>query len=176
MLLVMTGTGSYDFTADTSVIAAGGTVTFSDTSSPGDVAGTTYTWTFGDGTAPETSTTRQISHTYASASGSPFGVTMAIDYPSPYFDPPAVFKASYITVNPGYCKVPSLTGIRFNDANPIWQASYVSPVDGQLHRFSGTVKKAIGAPSGNFIITAQSIAAGSNATAVCTSDVYVGRP
>ena len=176
MIVAMTGTGSYDFTADGTVIAAGDTVTFSDASSPGAVAGTAYTWTFGDGSAQETTTSPTITHAYATATGSPFSVTMAIDYPAPYLDPPPVFKASFITVNPGYCKVPSLTGVRFNDAAAVWQADYVSPVDGQVHHFSGTVKKATGAPSGNFIITAQSIAAGSSATALCDSDVYVGRP
>ena len=176
MILAMTGTGSYDFTADTTVIASGDTVTFTDASSPGAIADTVYTWTFGDGSPQETITSPSISHAYATASGSPFSVTMAIDYPEPYVDPPPVYKASYITVNPGYCHVPSLTGLRFNDAPAVWQAAYTSPVDGQPHQFSGTVKRATGAPIGNFTITAQSIAAGSSATALCDSDVYVGRP
>ena len=70
-----------------------------------------------------------------------------------------------VTVSPGYCTVPSLNQMRFNDANAIWQ--------GAPYNFTGTVKRATGAPSGNFKITAQSIAAGNGATALCSSDVYV---
>ena len=179
MILSMTGTGSYDFTADTTVIAAGATVTFTDASSPGAVSGTAYTWTFGDGSPQETTSSPSIAHAYTTSTGSPFSVTMAIDYPDPYVDPPPVFKASYVTVNPGYCLVPRLAGIGllFSNAATVWQADYLSPVDGQLRHFTGTVMRAKSAPNKkDFIITAQSIASGSNATAPCTSDIYVSDP
>ena len=66
-------------------------------------------------------------------------------------------------------RFPASTNVRFNDADAIWQRRPV-----QLHR--EPVKRATGAPSGNFKITAQSIAAGNGATALCSSDVYVSSP
>jgi hypothetical protein len=177
MHLWMTAGGNYDFSADRTVIVAGESVTFTDLSVHGVLpASTQYTWTFGDGSAPEITTSPSITHTYVSASGSPFSVGLVIDYTAPDSSHTVPTKVAYITVNPGYCKVPSLTGIKFNAAPAIWQAGYVSPVDGLTHAFTGTVKRASGAPNGNFTITAQSIAAGTNATAVCTSDVYVSQP
>jgi PKD repeat protein len=177
MHLYMTAGGTYDFTADRTVIAAGETVTFTDASVPGFTPESVqYTWTFGDGSAPETTASPSITHTYASASGSPFSVGLVIAYTTPDSSHTVPTKASYITVNPGYCKVPSLTGIKLDKADAVWQAVYTSPLDGLPHRFTGSVKRASGAPNGNFFITAQSIAAGTNATAPCTSDVYVGHP
>ena len=63
---------------------------------------------------------------------------------------------------------PQLGGVRFNDAQAKWQ--------GSPYNFTGVVIKAPGAPSGNFIITAQSITYGVQAKAPCDSDVVVDRP
>jgi hypothetical protein len=66
------------------------------------------------------------------------------------------------------CPVAQLGGVRFNDAQAKWQ--------GPPYNFTGVVIKAPGAPSGNFIITAQSITYGVQAFAPCDSDVVVDRP
>jgi hypothetical protein len=62
--------------------------------------------------------------------------------------------------------VPSLNGVRFNDALARWR--------GWPYNFTGSVLRDTGAPSGNFIITAQSLTA--TDLAPCSSDVKVSRP
>jgi PKD repeat protein len=167
MAVIVAGNAEVNFQADRQVIERGQTVTFTDISTPG---GTLYEWDFNytgvldtpdvSGTDTTVSKTYNVPGTYA--------VWLRVTYPSPIGVLAPVIKYGYITVNPGYCTVPSLTNVRFNDAAAIWQ--------GSPYNFTGTVKRATGAPAGNFKITAQSIAAGNGATAICTSDVYVSSP
>ena len=56
------------------------------------------------------------------------------------------------------------------------EAAYRYAGRGAPYNFTGTVRRATGAPSGNFKITAQSITAGNGATAICSSDLYVSAP
>jgi PKD repeat protein len=146
----------------TTVEAGTGTVTFTGTI--GDPAGTNLRWEFSDGA---TATGLTATHVFAST-GAAWGLFI-VDYPEPITRRDAVAQ---VNVTVPYCRVPSLIDTRFNDANPKWQAT-IAPAT--VH-FTGTVRRAAGAPSGNFKITAQSIAAGTNATAPCTSDVYVSAP
>jgi PKD repeat protein len=167
MAVIVAGNAEVNFQADRQVIERGETVTFTDISTPG---GELYEWDFNytglldtpdvSGTDTTVSKTYNVPGTYA--------VWLRVTYPSPIGVLAPVIKYGYITVNPGYCTVPSLTNVRFNDAAAIWQ--------GSPYNFAGTVKRATGAPIGNFKITAQSIAAGNGATAICTSDVYVSSP
>jgi hypothetical protein len=152
-----------NFTADRQVIDRGQTVTFTDASTPG---GIDYAWTFGAGQGGTSGPATTVSHTYTTAGT--FTVSLTVTYPDPVGVAPIAIKTGFITVNPGYCTVPSLNNVRFNDANAVWR--------GSPYNFTGAVKRATGAPSGNFKITAQSIAAGNGATALCSSDVYVSAP
>jgi Flp pilus assembly protein TadG len=145
------------FTADRQVINRGQTVTFTDQSSTG---GTAWDW-YINGTIVGSGQT----FTQAFNVVGIYTVKLLVTYPE---GPAELTKSSYITVNPGYCTVPSLNNVRFNDAPAVWQ--------GAPYQFTGTVKRATGAPNGNFLITAQSIAAGNGATALCTSDLYVSSP
>jgi PKD repeat protein len=163
MSVLVRADSSINFTASAQVIARGQTVTFTDASTAG---GTDYAWTFGTGEGSSSGAATTATHTYNTAGT--YTVTLTVTYPSPVGVAPTAIKTGFITVNVGYCTVPSLTNVRFNDANAIWR--------GAPYNFTGTVKRATGAPNGNFKITAQSITAGNGATAICSSDVYVSAP
>ena len=143
-----------DFTADRQSVTVGGTVTFQDTSTAG---GTVYAWTFGTGEGTGTGTTP--SHTYT-IPGS-YTVTHTVTYPT---GPLTLSRTAYITVVPGSCKVPSFNGVKRNAAQALWFAK----------GFTGLVSDGIGAPSGNYTITAQSITA--DTFVPCTSSIQVNRP
>ena len=164
MQVTVVGDAEVNFTSDRQVIDRGQTVTFTDTSTAG---GTSWAWDFGDGATGSGAT---AAHTYSTTSGSPFTVTLTVTYPGPV-TPPAAVKTAYITVTPGYCTVPSLTNVMFDKATvDVWRHA--------PYNFTGTVLRADGAPKSpsNFKITAQSIASGNGATALCNSDVYVSSP
>jgi PKD repeat protein len=163
MTVLVRADSNVNFTANTQVINRGQTVTFTDASTAG---GTDYAWTFGSGEGGTSGTATTVTHTYNTPGT--YTVSLTVTYPAPVGVAPAAIKTGFITVNVGYCTVPSLNNVRFNDANAIWR--------GAPYNFTGTVRRASGAPSGNFRITAQSITAGNGATAICTSDVYVSAP
>ena len=81
-------------------------------------------------------------------------------YPSPIGAVTAT-KPAFITVKVGLCTVPSLDGVKFNNAQAAWNGA----------GFTGTVTRALGAPNGNFTIHAQSQTA--SLKIVCGSDVAV---
>jgi PKD repeat protein len=141
-----------DFTYAMSNPNAPATVDFTDNSSPG---GTSYDWTFGAGQGTGTGTT--VSHGY-SAPGS-YDVTLTVTYPT---GPVSVTKT--ISVGAGLCTVPSLDGVRRNNAQAVWTAA----------GFSGTVSDGPGAPSGNYIILSQSLTAASQVP--CGSSIEVNNP
>jgi PKD repeat protein len=143
-----------DFTADRQSVVAGGTVTFQDTSTAG---GTVYAWTFGAGEGAGTGTT--ASHTYNSPGN--YTVTHTVTYAT---GPLTLSRTAYITVVAGSCTVPSFNGIKRNNAQALWFA----------RGFTGLVSDGVGAPSGNYIITAQSIVA--NSPVPCSSSIQVNRP
>jgi Flp pilus assembly protein TadG/plastocyanin len=151
-----------NFAASPTTIDRGQTVTFTDASTAG---GTSFRWDFGDGQT-ETTATGTTTHTFAT-SGT-YSVHLWVTYPDPVGERGPASKS--ITVNPGYCTVPSLKNVMFEKANEIWQ--------GAPYGFSGNVERAVGAPKppANFKITAQSITAGNGATAPCSSDVFVSSP
>lgn len=149
-----------DFTLSPTIVNPGGTVTFTDASTAG---GTSFRWDFGDG---QTNVTPTGTTTHAYVAGGTYTVKLWVTYPSPIGERGPASKS--VSVNPGYCTVPSLNHVRFNDATAVWQ--------GAPYHFTGTVKRASGAPVGNFLITAQSITAGNGASAPCSSDVYVSAP
>jgi PKD repeat protein len=126
MTVLVLGETEINFTADDQVIEVGQSVTFTDASTLG---GTDYAWTFGDGTPVVSGAATTESHTYATAGT--YTVSLTVTYPAP-IPSGSVTKVGFITVNPGYCTVPSLTNVRFNDANAIWQ--------GAPYRFTGTVQ------------------------------------
>ena len=127
---------------------------FTDLSTPG---GTDYAWTFGDG---GTATGPTAQHTYATTAGSPFTVSLTVTYPDP-IGAVTTTKPAYITVNPGKCTVPSLDGVKFNNAQAAWAAE----------NFTGVVARAPGAPNGNFTVHVQSQTASFKIP--CDSDVEV---
>jgi PKD repeat protein len=145
------------FAADKTQVKPNAAVNFTDKSTPG---GTSFAWKFGDGT---TASTENPSHAYA-AEGT-YDVELTVTYPSPT-GPQSVTKSSYITVAWGFCLVPSLTAVRFNDADAIYR--------GSPYNFSGHVVRDAGAPSGNFLILIQSWTATSYAP--CNSDIKVTTP
>ena len=158
MGVTVLATSTVNFTADQTSITPGTTVTFTDTSSAG---GTAWAWTFGAGQG--TSTLQNPTHTYNTAGT--YTVALTVTYPSPT-GPVTETKAGYITVQVGNCLVPSLNGVRFNNAEGIFQ--------GPPYNFTGVVIRGPGAPNGNFIITAQSLTGAS--LAPCSSDITVNRP
>ena len=162
MIVQVLGTSIANFTADVQAISPGQSVTFTDTSTAG---GTDYTWSFGDGTPHVSGTATQVTHKYDNAGT--YTVSLTVTYTAPAL-PASVTKTAFITVNPGYCKVPSLKNEYFDDATATWR--------GGPYNFTGRVMRATGAPDDNFKITAQSITSGGNATAPCNSDVYVSAP
>ncbi len=149
---VVSGT-TVNFTADRQSGNAPLTVQFTDTSTS---VGTAYAWTFG---ADEgTSTLQHPSWNYTTPGT--YTVTLTVTYPSPTGDL-MTSKTGFITVN---CLVPSLNGVKRNDAQATWQG----------YNFTGTVSDGPGAPTGNYTITTQSLVAG--ASAPCNSNVVVNRP
>ncbi len=146
-----------DFFADDTTPDIGQLVTLANTSTPG---GTAWEW-FLNGVSIGTGQT--LMHAF-NVVGT-YTVRLVVTYPT---ETKELTRTDYITVSVPYCTVPSLTNVKFNSASDIWR--------GATYRFTGTVKAATGAPNGNFTITAQSIAAGNGATALCTSDVYVSSP
>ncbi len=157
MTVTVVGDSDVNFTADTQSGNDPLAVEFADASSPG---GTAWAWDFGDG---DSGTGTTPSHTYT-APGT-YDVSLTVTYPAPVGDVTTT-KTAFITVGSGVCTVPSLNGVRFNDAQAVWR--------GAPYNFTGSVIRDTGAPSGNFIITAQSLTATS--LAACTSDVLVNRP
>jgi PKD repeat protein len=157
MGVTVIGTSLVNFNSTTPNGVAPLTVTFMDTSVSG---GSNPTWDFGDGT---TGTGSQVAHTYSDTAGSPYAVSLTVTYPDPTGTQTTTKKA-YVTVGDQMCKIPFLSAQRFNDAQAIWTGA----------QFTGQVLRGAGAPSGNFIITAQSLTGGE--TAVCSSDIEVNRP
>jgi PKD repeat protein len=141
-----------DFTYVMSSPNAPATVDFTDNSSPG---GTSYDWTFGAGQGAGTGTT--VSHGYSSPGS--YDVTLTVTYPT---GPVSATKT--ISFGSPLCTVPSLIGVRRNDAQAVWTGA----------SFTGTVSSGPSAPGGNFIIQSQSITAGSQVP--CNSSVTVNNP
>jgi PKD repeat protein len=159
MYVNVAGATDINFTADRQVIDRGQTVTFTSTSTAG---GTNFAWTFGDGTT-QSGSSGTVTHTYTSIGV--FTVSLEVTYPVPPPGGSTATKTNYITVNAGMCPVPSLTDVRYNDADAVWRAAPYS--------FLGHVLRANGANNANFIIKSQSIAGGAGAYALCTSNIYV---
>jgi len=158
MTVTVLASSTVNFTANQTSITPGTEVQFTDQSTAG---GTAWAWTFGTGEG--TGTGQTPSHTYNTPGT--YNVSLTVTYPSPTGDVTTT-KTGYITVQVGNCLVPSLDGVRFNNADGIF--------NGSPYNFTGAVIRATGAPSGNFIITAQSLTAGS--LAPCNSDITVNRP
>jgi PKD repeat protein len=152
MGVTVTAVSDVDFTSDKQSGNAPLTVQFTDSSTPG---GTSYDWTFGSGEGTGTGAT--VSHTY-STPGS-YTVTLTVTYPVTGAE--TVSKTNYISVSVGLCTVPSLNGVRRNDAQAVWTGA----------GFTGTVSSGPGAPNGNFTILQQSITAASQVP--CSSSVTV---
>jgi PKD repeat protein len=143
-----------DFTADRTSGTSPVDVNFTDASSPG---GSTYAWDFGAGQG--TGNGKSASHKYT-IPGS-YTVKLTVTYPT---GDVANTKTNYITVAAPLCTVPHLDGVRRTNAQSTWNGA----------GFNGTVVDGPGAPSGNYVITRQSITASSQVP--CTSSVLVNRP
>ncbi|OGO58219.1 MAG: hypothetical protein A2V85_14760 [Chloroflexi bacterium RBG_16_72_14] len=157
MTVTVVGISDVNFTSDKQSGNAPLAVQFDDASTPG---GTAWDWDFGDG---DTGTGESVSHTYDTPGT--YDVTLTVTYPDP-IGQLSTTKVGYITAAVGMCTIPSLDGVRFNDAQGIWQ--------GAPYNFTGIVIRGAGAPAGNFIITAQSLTG--TDPAPCNSDVTVNRP
>jgi PKD repeat protein len=158
MGVTVVATSDVNFEADQTNIPPGTTVTFTDLSVAG---GTAWDWSFGAGEG--SSAVQNPTHTYNTAGT--FTVSLTVTYPSPT-GPLTETKTGYIKVEAGLCLVPSLDGVRFNDAEAIWQ--------GPPNNFTGVVIRAPGAPNGNFIINGQDRTA--NSWDACDVDVTVNQP
>lgn len=100
----VTSATTADFTAIPTSITAGAMVAFSATASSG---ATGYSWDFGDGTAVQSGAAlTSPTHTYASASGSPYTVTLTVTFSSG--SPVVVAKQNLITVSAPLCTVPPI--------------------------------------------------------------------
>jgi PKD repeat protein len=155
MGVTVTAASTVDFTSDTQSGNAPLTVQFTENSTPG---GTSFDWTFGSGEGNGTGAT--VSHTY-STPGS-YTVTLTVTYPVTGTE--SVSKTNYISVNVGLCTVPSLNGVKRNNAQAVWTGA----------GFTGTVSDGPGAPNGNYTILSQSITAASQVP--CSSSVTVNNP
>jgi len=158
MGVTVVATSTVDFTGDATNIAAGTKVNFTDTSTTG---GTAWAWNFGTGEG--TSTTQNPNHTYNTPGT--YTVSLTVTYPAPT-GPVTQTKVGYIVVQIGNCTVPSFNGVKFNNAQVLY--------NGTPYNFTGVVIRKTGAPNGNFTITAQSLTAGS--LAPCNSDITVDAP
>jgi PKD repeat protein len=156
MGVTVTDPTTVDFVADRTSGTAPLTVTFTDTSSP---PGTASAWNFGTGQGTGTGTT--ATHTYLVAGS--YTVTLTVTYPTGDLSRTYV---GMIRVDSPLCQVPHLDGIRRNSALGVWQ--------GAPANFSGLVIDGPYAPSGNYVITTQSLTALS--WVPCTSNVMVNRP
>jgi PKD repeat protein len=154
MSVTVTATSLVDFEADQTSGDKPLSVTFTDKSTSG---GTNYAWDFGSGEG--TGTGQTVNHVY-NVPGS-YTVTLTVTYPT---GDVSTTKTNFITVNPGLCTVPHLDGVRRNSAQSTWAGAGLT----------GTVSDGPGAPSGNYIITTQSLTA--NSLVPCTSNVVVNRP
>jgi PKD repeat protein len=154
MGVTVTAVGLVDFVADRTSGADPLTVQFTDTSA---VAGTAYAWNFGTGEGTGSGAT--VTHTYNTPGT--YTVSLTVTYPTGGV---TETKTNYITVDPGLCPVPQLTGVRRMSANGVWATA----------GFTGVITDAPTAPSGNYIITTQSIVGGS--TVPCNSGIVVNRP
>ena len=155
MGVTVTAVSAVDFTSDTQSGDAPLTVTFTEASTPG---GTAYDWTFGSGEGNGSGAT--VTHTY-NTPGS-YTVTLTVTYPVSGTE--SVSKTNYISVNVGLCTVPSLDGVKRNDAQGVWTGA----------GFTGTVSDQPGAPNGNYTILSQSLTAASQVP--CSSSVTVNNP
>jgi PKD repeat protein len=153
--ITVTDPEDVDFTAnpDPPSILIGDTVTFTDTSSAG---GTNPTWTFGAGEGGGTGTT--VTHTYNTIGS--FEVTLTVTYAS---GDKVLSRVGYVNVGAGTCTVPKFDGVRRYVAQDLWNASL----------FTGLVLDGPSAPSGNYLINAQSLVY--NSPQPCNSDIIVNR-
>jgi PKD repeat protein/Flp pilus assembly protein TadG len=157
MTVIVADTSTVDFTADKTSVTPGTQVKFSDQSTSG---GTAWAWTFGTGEG--TSTQQNPNHTYNTPGV--YTVALTVTYPSPTGNVTAT-KVGYIAVQAGTCKVPSLNGVNFSDAQGIYS--------GSPNNFTGVVIRGPNAPAGNFKINQQDLVA--NSLQPCSSDITVNK-
>jgi PKD repeat protein len=147
-------------------------VTFRDASGGG--AGDSWRWTFGVPEAHPDSTAQDPGEITFTAEGT-YTVTLAVTNACGTATTTAGSPGTTVTVGPAnppppQCEVPSLKGVRFNDAQAIWGLPK-PPGAG----FTTQVQRAAGAPNGNFIIQSQDIVAG-NTPVSCDSIIHVNNP
>jgi Flp pilus assembly protein TadG len=147
-------------------------VTFRDASGGG--AGDSWKWTFAGPEAHPDSTAQDPGEITFTAEGT-YTVTLAVTNACGTATTTAGSPGTTITVGPAnppppQCEVPSLKGVRFNDAQAIWGLPK-PPGAG----FTTQVQRAAGAPNGNFIIQSQDIVAG-NTPVSCDSVIHVNNP
>jgi PKD repeat protein len=154
MGVTVVAASTVDFTGTPTNGDAPLTVTFQDNSTSG---GTAYNWDFGAGQGTGTGTT--VTHTY----NTPGTYTVSLTVTYPILGDVTQSKTNYISVNVGLCTVPSLNGVRRNDAQSTWNGA----------GFTGTVTDGPTAPSGNYLINYQALTA--NSQVPCSSSVVVNR-
>jgi PKD repeat protein len=155
MGITVTAASIVDFTSDKQSGNAPLTVQFTQNATPG---GTAYAWTFGTGEGSGTGAT--VSHTYST----PGSYTVALTVTYPIVGNVTTTKTNYISINVGLCTVPSLNGVKRNNAQAVWTGA----------GFTGTVADGPSAPNGNYTIVRQDITAASQVP--CSSSVVVNNP
>ena len=87
-------------------------------------------------------------------------MTLTVTYPS---GDKVLSRVGYVTVGAGTCTVPKFDGVRRYSADALWNAN----------EFTGRVLDGSSAPSGNYLINAQSLVY--NSLQPCDSDIIVNR-
>lgn len=153
--ITVTDPEDVNFTAnpDPPTIVVGESVTFTDTSSSG---GTNPTWTFGAGEGSGTGST--VTHTYNTIGS--YEVTLTVTYPS---GNKVLSRVGFVTVGAGVCTVPKFDTVRRWAAQALWNDN----------KFTGVVMDGPNAPSGNYLINAQSLVY--NSLQPCNSNITVNR-
>ena len=152
MTVTVTAPTVADFTIAQANANAPSTVTFTDASAPGATA---WAWSFGAGEGTGTGAT--TSHTYSTPGT--YTVILTATYPTG-----PVEATKTVTVGTNLCFVPSLNGVRRNNAQSTWNNA----------GFSGTVSDLPGAPNGNYEIRQQSVT--SSSWYPCNGNVGVSAP
>jgi hypothetical protein len=142
------------------------TVNFRDASGGG--AGVSWLWTFsGPEAHPDVPTQDALGIVFNTVGT--YTVTLTVTNTcGSATSAPTTITAGPANPPPAGCQVPSLNGIRFNNAQGVWGLPK-PPGAG----FTTTVLRDVGAPNGNFIISAQDLTAGTGNPIPCDSTIHV---
>jgi hypothetical protein len=143
------------------------TVNFRDASGGG--AGVTWKWTFtGPESHPDVQTQDALGIQFVATGTYNVDLEVSNACGTVKTASPTVITVGPANPPPAGCLVPSLNGIKFNNAQPVW-GTPKPPGAG----FTTTVLRDTGAPNGNFTISAQDLTAGTGNPIPCNSVIHV---